>query len=45
MSNLYLKSDSQPQKSCSIGFLESSLKLMKNVFLFNLKSSFRSQDI
>ena len=41
-----LKSDPHlPKKNCVICFIESALKVMKNVFLFHLKSSFRSQDI
>ena len=46
-SKLYiLKSDSQPpKKNCFICFNESPLKMMKNVFSFYLKSSFRAQDI
>ena len=40
-----LKSDSHLSKNFVICFIESPLKMMKNAFLFHLKSSFRSQDI
>ena len=40
-----LKSDSHlPKKNCVIYFIESPLKMIKNCFLFHLKS-FRFQDI
>ena len=40
------KSDSHlPKKFLYICFNESPFKMMKNAFLFHLKSSFRSQDI
>ena len=42
----YLKSDSHlPKKVFVICFNDSPSKMMKNPFLFHLKSSFRSQDI
>ena len=41
-----LKVGLSPSKNiCVICFIESLLKIMKNAFLFNLKSSIRSQDI
>ena len=42
---LTLKSASHLPKSCVIYFIESLLKIIKKCFLFQLKSSFRSQDI
>ena len=44
--SVHLKSDSHlPKKICFICFNDSPSKMMKNGFLFHLKSSFRSQDI
>ena len=41
-----LKLDSHLQKrNCVISFIESTLKMMKNAFLFHFESLFRSQDI
>ena len=42
---IYLKSGSHFPKNCFICFNESPLKMMKNAFLFHVKSSFRSQNI
>ena len=36
---------STPEKTCVICLIESPLEMMKNAFLFHLKSFFRSQDI
>ena len=45
-SDKHLNSASHPPKKiCVICFIESPLKMMKKCVLFNLKSSFRSQEI
>ena len=40
-----LKSDSYLPKTFFICFNDSSSKMIKNIFLFDLKSYFRSQDV
>ena len=46
VSYFFNQSDSHlPKKICVICFIESPLEMMKNVFLFHLKTFFHSQDI